>query len=59
MELIRNEIRQKYNSDITPTGKVTIIKSLAVTEVVYQLISMPGPPPKTLKAIQSMLNQFL
>ena len=57
------EMQKELNSwskrDLTPFGKVTVIKSLVLSKIVHLLISLPSPSDQTIKEINKMLYSFL
>ena len=57
------EIQRIINSwskrDITPYGRVTVIKSLLVSKIVHILISLPSPSSKMIKKLDIMFYDFL
>jgi exonuclease III len=45
--------------DLTPIGKITIIKSLALSQMTYLLSVLPNPQPKFIKKIEQTLFKFI
>ena len=49
-----------WNSrNLTPYGKITIIKSLLISKITHVLLSLPSPNPKSLEKIEEMFKNFL
>ena len=59
MDAMRYEIGQWPKRDSTPFGKVTVLKSLVLSKIVYILISLPNPSKKYLKEFEKMFFSFL
>ena len=45
--------------DLTPFGKVTVIKTLVISKIVHILISLPSPSPKILNELNKLFYDFL
>lgn len=58
-ELMKFEINKWNNRNLTPYGKIVVIKSLIVSKIVHLLISLPKPSDRIIKNIQNLLYQFL
>ena len=58
IEKIRSILDNWSARRLTLLGKITIIKTLAVSQIVYILSSLPTPPD-ILKTINSILYDFL
>ena len=56
---MQTEINKWLKRDLTPLGKVTVIKSLVLSKVVHLLISLPSPSIKTINEINKMIYKFL
>ena len=56
---IQNELNQWSKRDLTPFGKVTVIKTLIISKIVHLLLSLPSPSCKLIKDINQMLYSFL
>ena len=56
---IQRDINTWSKRDITPFGRVTIIKALLVSKIVHILISLPSPSVKMIKKINTLLFDFL
>ncbi|MEM6816943.1 MAG: reverse transcriptase domain-containing protein, partial [Bacteroidota bacterium] len=48
---------KKYN--ITPFGKITVIKTLILSQIVHILISLPNPSPQLIKQLETLFYNFL
>ena len=56
---MQKEINLWSHRDLTPFGKVTVIKTLILSKIVHLLIALPSPSVKLLNEINSMLYNFL
>ena len=56
---IKKQIDQWSKRQLTPFGKITIIKSLLLSQIVHILTSLPNPSENTLKHVQNMFYNFL
>ena len=45
--------------NLTPIGKIVVLKTLIVSKIVHLLISLPTPSNKTIKDLNSLFYQFL
>ena len=59
MTEMQKEINQWSKRDLTPFGKITVIKTLIISKIVHLLISLPSPSNKIMKEIDKMLYTFL
>ena len=53
------ELNQWRKRDLTPFGKVTVIKTLVISKIVHILISLPSPSPKILNELNKLFYDFL
>ena len=56
---IQKEINCWSRRDITPLGKVTVIKSMLLSKIVHILIALPSPSENMFKRINKMFFDFL
>ena len=56
---MQQEINNWTRRDITPFGKIVVIKTLIVSKIVHILISLPSPSETLVKKINKMLYDFL
>ena len=56
---ITNDLNQWSKRDLTPFGKVTVIKTLIISKIVHILIALPTPSLKLLNEINKLLYTFL
>ena len=56
---MQHEINNWAKRDLTPFGKVTVIKTLIISKIVHILISLPTPNKKIVIRINRMLYEFL
>ena len=56
---MQREINIWAKRDITPFGRITVIKSLILSKIVHILIALPTPSSKLFKKINKMLYDFL
>ena len=59
IEQIQKEIAQWRRRNITPIGRVTVIKSLLISKLVHLFTALPDPSENMLKKLQSLLFEFL
>jgi exonuclease III/hemoglobin-like flavoprotein len=66
-DINKNEIKLKINKllniwnkrNLTPYGKVTVIKSLAISKYIHLFMSLPNPPKEFIKELESDFFKFL
>ena len=56
---INIELNQWSKRDLTPFGKITVIKLLCLSKIVHILISLPSPSPKILNELNKLFYNFL
>ena len=56
---IKNLLIQWAKRNLTPFGKITVIKTLAMSKINHLLLALPSPPQHTLKTLQSLFYNFL
>ena len=56
---MQREINNWNKRDLTPFGKVTVLKTLVISKIVHLLIALPTPSPKVLNEINKMFYAFL
>ena len=56
---IRREIAQWRRRNITPLGKITVIKSLLLSKLIHLLKALPNPSRTVLKELERMFFAFL
>ena len=56
---IKDLLLQWSKRNLTPYGKITVIKTLAMSKINYLLIALPSPSMKTLKNLQSLFFNFV
>ena len=59
IEKIKNLIQIWCQRKLTLFGKVTVIKSLLESQLVYRLSTLPSPSSEMLKALDKILYNFL
>ena len=59
MNSIIFELNQWRKRDLTPFGKVTVIKTHAISKIVHILISLPSPSVKVLNELNKLFFEFL
>ena len=59
IESIQKEISHWNKRNLTPFGKIVVIKSLLVSKIVHILTSLPNPSEDKMIKIQKMFNEFL
>ena len=56
---MQRDINSWSKRDLTPFGRITVIKSLIISKIVHILISLPSPSKQMFKRINEMLYNFL
>ena len=56
---IQKEINNWTNRDLTPFGKIVVIKSLLLAKIVHILISLPTPSGKLIRKLNCLFFNFL
>ena len=56
---IKLKLKQWSKRSLTLYGKATIIKTLILPQLIYQLSNLPSPPPKFLKEIDNRIFDFI
>ena len=59
LNILINEINNWNKRNLTPLGRITIIKTLILSKLNHLLISLPNPSPDLLKTIQQLLYKFI
>ena len=56
---ITMELNQWSKRDLTPFGKITVLKSLIISKIVHILISLPTPTPNMMTKLNKLFYNFL
>ena len=56
---VKKEMAQWRRINLTPLGKITVIKSLLLSKLVHLLTALPNPPQDDLKQLERMFFSFL
>ena len=56
---VKREISRWNKRNMTPLGKITIIKTLIVSKLTHLLINLPDPPLRFLKELDTVIYRFL
>lgn len=59
LEKIRTLLQVWSRRDLTPIGKITIIKSLALSQLTFLLTVLPNPPSEFIKEVNSVIYKFV
>ena len=59
LEEIEKLLRIWQKRQLTPYGKVTVIKTLALSKLTYLFINLPDPEPNFLQRLETLLFRFL
>merc|ERR1712240_66749 len=59
IEEIKRELCKWKKRNLTPIGKITLIKTLVMAKLTYLLINLPDPPATFLQEIDNLLTRFL
>ena len=55
---IKRNIAKWSRRNLTPIGKITLIKTLMVSKITYLLINLPDPPSKFLADLNKSVQDF-
>ena len=56
---IKNLLKQWKRRNLTPIGRITVIKSLAISKIVHLFISLPNPPKDIIDQLNCLFFEFL
>ena len=56
---LKKDIGRWKKRQLTPLGKITLIKTLFISKLTYLFINIPDPPPEFLKELDQLLLRFL
>ena len=56
---MQKEINVWMKRDLTPFGKITVIKTLVISKIVHIFLALPSPSEKIFVKIEKMLFEFL
>jgi len=56
---LKKDIGRWKKRQLTPLGKITLIKTLFISKLTYLFINIPDPPPEFLKELDHLLLRFL
>ena len=56
---IKNILNAWKRRQLTPLGKITVIKTLAMSKITHLFINLPDPPDIFLRDLETALFQFL
>ena len=59
IDAITNSIRHWSNRNLTPLGRITVIKSILISKIVHILTSLPNPSKVMMKRLHTILYNFL
>ena len=59
LDEVKREISRWNKRNMTPLGKITIIKTLIVSKLTHLLINLPDPPLRFLKELDTVIYRFL
>jgi hypothetical protein len=59
IQQMKNLLNLWSNRNLTPFGKITVIKSLILPQITHLLISLPNPDDKTIKNLDQLLSAFI
>ena len=59
LTLMTRELKQWSKRDLTPLGRITVIKTLIISKIIHFLIALPSPSDKLLNQINSMFYSFI
>ena len=56
---IKNLLNLWSSRDLTPIGKILIIKTFAISQLVYLLTVLPNPPISFFKELDTLFHKFI
>ena len=56
---MKAQIKNWSKRNLTPFGKITVIKSIIIAKIIHILMPLPNPTTKIVKELQTLLNDFL
>ena len=56
---IKNSIQYWKRRELTPMGKITVIKSLLLPMLTHLFMSLPNPDEQSMKTINKMFYDFV
>ena len=56
---VKRDLCKWKRRNLTPIGKITLIKTLVMAKLTYLLINLPDPPPIFLEEIDNLITRFL
>ena len=59
IESIQRELYQWTKRNLTPIGKITVIRSLRLANIVHTLIALPDPDMPEIKKLETLFYKFL
>ena len=59
LEQIRNMLKQWSKRNLTPFGKITVLKTLVLSKLTYLFINLPDPSETFLNDLQKLMFNFL
>ena len=59
LDEVKREISRWNKRNMTPLGKITIIKTLIISKLTHLFINLPDPPPRLLKELDETIFRFL
>ena len=59
MLAVRRDLAQWKRRNLTPLGKICIIKTLLLSKLVHLFIALPNPPMECLKEIEKLMFGFI
>ena len=59
IDSMRNAVRAWGCRNITPIGRVAVLKSLVLSRITHILLSLPSPSKDTIKTIEDICYQFI
>ena len=59
LEEVKREISRWNKRNMTPLGKITIIKTLIISKFTHLFINLPDPPLRFLKELDEVIFRYL
>ena len=56
---LKSQLQVWYQRDLTPFGKITLVKTFALSQLVFLLSVLPNPPLSFLKVVEKTIFNFI
>ena len=56
---LKNCLRMWSSRDLTPVGRITLVKSFALSQLVFLFLVLPNPPNSFIKELEAVIYDFI